>query len=96
MASHIILFADVNCTGEHMHVFMNFPYLHNFNDKTSSFVILEGNWQFFLDANWVGQMGTGSGATLGPGVYPWIENALGPGTNDNSPLSRASERGGSS
>ena len=39
-----------------------------FSDVTSSFVILEGNWQFFVDANFESRMGPGQGRTfLGPG-----------------------------
>jgi hypothetical protein len=78
---HIIVFADVNCQGEHIHVCEGYNHLGPFNDKASSFVILEGNWQFFADVDLQGQMG-GVGRTLGPGVYNWIETALGPGTND--------------
>jgi hypothetical protein len=82
---HIILFADANCSGNHTHVCETMSYIGDyFNDVTSSFVILEGNWQFFVDANFAGQMGPGAGKTLGPGVYNWIEDAsaLGPQTND--------------
>ena len=45
-----------------------------FNDVTSSFIILEGHWTFFVDANFAGQMGPGGGKVLGPGVYNWIED----------------------
>ena len=53
---------------------------------TSSFVIVEGHWEFFVDANFVGQMGPGAGIKLGPGVYNWIESALGSNTNDRTLL----------
>ena len=85
---HIILFADSNCSGAHTHVFEELSYIGSyFNDITSSFVILEGNWEFFQDANFVNQMGNfaqGHSGTLGPGIYNWIEdpNALGGSTND--------------
>jgi hypothetical protein len=82
---HIILFAQVNCSGIHTHVCESLSYIGDyFNDVTSSFVILEGNWQFFVDAGFAGQMGADGGKTLGPGVYNWIEDngALGPQTND--------------
>ena len=85
---HIILFADLNCGGQHTHVCEGLTFIGSyFNDITSSFVILEGNWQFFEDANFVNQMGNfsaGHSGTLGPGIYNWIEdpNALGSGTND--------------
>ena len=80
----IILFADANCAGNHTHVCEPQSFISWFNDITSSFVILEGNRQFFVDANYESQMGPGGGRTLGPGVYNWIEDqgTLGPGTND--------------
>ncbi len=81
---HIILFADINCSGGHKHVCETKAFLNDFNDVTSSFIILVGNWEFFVDANFVGQMGPGGGKTLGPGIYNWIEDngALGPASND--------------
>jgi hypothetical protein len=81
---HVILFADANCAGNHTHVCEAQSFISWFNDVTSSFVILEGRWNFFVDANFENQMGPGGGRTLGPGVYNWIEdpNVLGPGTND--------------
>jgi hypothetical protein len=82
---HIILFADANCGGNHTHVCEGLSYIGDyFNDVTSSFIILEGHWTFFVDANFAGQMGPGGGKVLGPGVYNWIQDngALGPQTND--------------
>ena len=85
---HIILFADINCSGGHTHVCESLSYIGDyFNDVTSSFIILEGNWQFFTDENFQNQMGDfaqGESGTLGPGIYNWIEasNCLGGGTND--------------
>ena len=82
---HIILFEDEGFRGRHKHVFRWEEYIGDeFNDVTSSFVILSGHWQFFEDINCVGQMGYGGGKTLGPGIYDWIENprVLGQGTND--------------
>lgn len=82
---HIILFADKNCSGNHTHVCESLSYIGGyFNDVTSSFIILEGNWEFFVDAGFAGQMGPGKGKTLGPGVYNWIEDpgCLGSQTND--------------
>jgi hypothetical protein len=79
---HIILFDNVNCTGAHTHLCGGLSLLSgDWNDRVTSFVILEGNWEFFVDVNFQGQMG-GAGKILGPGVYNWIEAALGPGTND--------------
>jgi hypothetical protein len=85
---HIILFADITCSGAHTHINEAISSLESsFNDITSSFVILEGNWEFFEDINFANQMGNfagGHSGTLGPGVYNWIEdaNALGGDTND--------------
>jgi hypothetical protein len=80
---HITLYEDVNCSGREMDVFEPLSYVGDkFNDITSSFVILEGTWAFFKDANFQGQLGTGGNVVLGPGTYNWIEDALGPGSND--------------
>lgn len=82
---HIILFSNINCNGSHTHVCESLSYIGDyFNDITSSFIILEGNWEFFVDKNFAGQMGPGAGRILGPGVYNWIEapTALGAQTND--------------
>ena len=78
---HIILFADPFYQGAHKHVF-DTQNIMDFNDKVSSFVILEGQWQFFVDSNFQGQMGHGGGKTLGPGHYSNIDAALGGGVND--------------
>ena len=95
--AHIILFKDASCSGPHTHVCVdqtNFKvqnnglnhgwYLTDFNDVTSSFIILEGTWAFFADWHFESQMGPGGAVVLGPGVYNWIEDGgcLGPNTND--------------
>jgi hypothetical protein len=71
--AHVILFQHANFDGSHKHIFRAEPNLGalifpGMNDQVSSFVILEGNWQFFIDKNYVGQVG----GLLGPGVYPWV------------------------
>lgn len=83
--AHVILFEHAGFQGAHKHVFRDEPTLSTefesfFNDKTSSLVILEGNWEFFVDNGHVGKLGK----TLAPGLYPWIEDskALGAGSND--------------
>jgi hypothetical protein len=81
--AHIILFEHAGFHGRHKHVFRAEPNLNAgddsaFNDLVSSFVILDGNWEFFINAGFVGQLGH----ALGPGQYDWIEATLGPGTND--------------
>jgi hypothetical protein len=83
--AHVILFEHAGFHGAHKHVFQDEPNLNAgddnfFNDKTSSIVILDGNWEFFINWNHEGKLGR----TLGPGIYPWVEDpaALGPGSND--------------
>ena len=41
--------------------------LSSYNDKVSSFVILNGKWNFYADANYKGLYNT---KPLGPGSYP--------------------------
>ena len=81
--AHVIIFEHANFHGAHKHVFRGETSLNAgddnfFNDKTSSFVILEGNWEFFVHANFVGKFG----GTIPPGKYPSM-SVLGPGSNDN-------------
>jgi hypothetical protein len=82
---HVILFEHAGFHGAHKHVVGPEPNLNagddNYmNDKTSSIVVLEGNWEFFIDWQFIGKLGQ----TLGPGSYAWVEDpaALGPGSND--------------
>jgi hypothetical protein len=75
MIPHCILFELANFRGAHRHVFVAEPNLAEksdptFNDKTSSIVVLEGDWVFFSDSNF----GTRTGNVLGPGVYPFVAN----------------------
>jgi hypothetical protein len=72
--AHIILFEHANFHGAHKHLFQTENNLNAgddnwFNDKVSSFVILEGHWQFFRDSNFNGPASN----ILGPGKYNWIE-----------------------
>jgi Beta/Gamma crystallin len=77
---HVILFDGANCTGKHTHVCETLSFIGDyFNDLTSSFIILEGVWLFYSEGNFVNLMG---GKVLEPGVYNWIEDALGSQTND--------------
>jgi hypothetical protein len=80
---HVILFEHANFHGKHMHVFQAEPNLNNsddpqFNDIASSIVILDGRWEFFANWNFDKKLGQ----TLGPSLYPWVEAALGHGSND--------------
>jgi hypothetical protein len=75
MIPHCILFELANFRGAHRHVFAAEPNLADqtdptFNNKTSSIVILEGNWEFFSDTNFA----TRTGSILGPGLYPFVAN----------------------
>jgi hypothetical protein len=73
MAAHIVIFQHRDCRGHHRHIFeqernLNHPEDRSLNDSMSSFVILEGKWQFFRHANF----GVPYAAILGPGVYRWV------------------------
>ncbi len=68
MLPELILFENANFEGRHKHVYGSVDFLADFNDLTSSFVILQGHWEFFLDAG-SGHIGQPS---YGPGMYPWV------------------------
>jgi hypothetical protein len=85
---HVILFEHQNFHGRHTHVFGPEPNLNNsddstFNDMISSFVIIDGNWEFFNDWNFQKKLGP----TLGPGLYPDIEAATALGHRSNDRMS---------
>ncbi|WP_425147145.1 beta/gamma crystallin-related protein [Deinococcus sp.] len=72
---HIILFEHANLHGAHKHLFgseenLNADDDNFFNDRVSSFVILEGHWQFFT--NW--RFKEPASNVFGPGVYNWVED----------------------
>ncbi|NHZ35148.1 beta/gamma crystallin-related protein [Massilia rubra] len=72
--AEIVLFEHANYHGAHKHLFtsetnLNAPDDNFFNDKTSSFVILSGRWQFYRDANFQGP----ASQVFGPGLYNWTE-----------------------
>lgn len=79
MPAHAILFENADFQGNHKHVFDHIQNLSNqvdhfnFNDQTSSLVVLEGNWQFFKDWQWQNPWPK----IVGPGVYVTITEALG-------------------
>jgi len=71
---HVILFQHQHLHGEHVHVFRDEQLLKipldgtfeiNFDNITSSIVVLEGTWEFFKENNFVDKLGE-----LGPGQYP--------------------------
>jgi hypothetical protein len=75
MIPHCILFELANFRGAHRHVFTTEPNLGAsedplFNNKTSSIVILEGHWECFAGPDFASKLGD----TLGPGMYPFVEN----------------------
>jgi Beta/Gamma crystallin len=78
---HVILFEKIYFHGAHKHVFGQNVNLNDkefddtdFNDDgTWSFVILEGDWEFFRDWNFENKLGE----TLGPGFYDHVSTALG-------------------
>lgn len=74
---HVILFEHANYHGAHKHVFDDESNLdasddNFFNDKTSSIIVIEGNWTFYRDKDFQGV--ERNGRPLGPGLYPWVEN----------------------
>jgi hypothetical protein len=81
----IILYVDKDFGGLHTHLFDTTPDFTqlsltgvntglpdgvSWNDQVSSFVILSGTWQFFVDVDF----GRQQGGDLGPGSYSWIED----------------------
>jgi hypothetical protein len=78
------LFEHVNLHGAHKHVFIEEANLNRggdnfFNDRISSFVIIEGKRTFWRGGNFSGP----KSATLGPGVHNWTEGVGVP--NDQAP-----------
>jgi hypothetical protein len=76
--AHVILFEYPDFRGNHKHVFQGEPNLNSpfddfMNDKTEAIVVLEGEWEFFID--WEYQKPIKG--TLGPGLYPNIRQTLG-------------------
>jgi hypothetical protein len=81
--AELIIYVDENFSGLHTHLFestSDFTHLAlggagsgingNWNDKTSSFVIISGQWTFFKDVNFQFQQGK----VLGPGLYSWVQD----------------------
>ena len=77
---HVILFERLYFHGAHKHVIgkgeanLNARHDDDFNDEgTKSFIILEGDWEFFKDSNYRNKLG----GTLGPDLYDHVGSALG-------------------
>jgi len=62
-----ILYRDYNFQGPTKEV-TGATNLTDFNDQTSSIVVLDGNWQFYKNYNY-----DDLEATLIPGVYPSVD-----------------------
>jgi hypothetical protein len=76
--AHVILFEYPDFRGNHKHVFqaepnLNSPFDDAMNDKTTSIVVLEGEWEFFIDWDYLKPIK----GSLGPGIYPNIRQTLG-------------------
>ena len=82
----IILFEDENFCGKSIDVMREQPDLSthkagNFDNRTSSFVILSGKWSFYLEANYdTPVLHNGSPLVLGPGSYAKVSEL---GIQDN-------------
>ena len=75
MKGQIIVFEHSNFRGQHRHIFGEESDLHHPADtsmsgKISSFVILEGCWQFFRLAGFHIPYAN----TFGPNAYPWVDD----------------------
>jgi hypothetical protein len=71
--NHLILFEHREFHGTHKHIFQDEPNLGSDNDNsfdnlTSSVVVLEGTWEFFMDPDFNHR----TGLTLDPGLYPSV------------------------
>jgi hypothetical protein len=65
--ARVILYRDYNFQGTTKEV-TSPTDLKDFNDQTSSIVVLDGNWQFYMNYGFDDLR-----ATLIPGVYPSVD-----------------------
>lgn len=80
--NHIILYTEGNCTGPHVHLFEACPNSGaiktckniSLHDSLSSFVILEGNWNFYQNDNYNALFNID--APLGPGIYKTLPQGI--------------------
>ena len=77
---HIIVFEHANFRGHSRDIFFNEPDLSHPDDNTldnkiSSFVIIKGSWEFFLNT----YFNTPCGVTIAPGAYATLPAGI---TND--------------
>jgi hypothetical protein len=71
---HIIIFEHANFRGHSRNIFgsepdLNHPDDNSLDNRVSSFVVLSGAWNFFLNANFNNGYGVGP---FGAGVYPTL------------------------
>ena len=79
--NHIILYIEGNCQGQHIHIFEACPNLGamktckgiSLHDTLSSFVILEGNWNFYQNDQYNSLFNE---LPLGPGIYKSLGHGI--------------------
>jgi hypothetical protein len=70
----IVLCQDRNFYGQEFRTNFGYSSLGDWNDRTSSFVIISGVWEFYKDDNFQGgRLGNGS-QQFGIGYYAWVED----------------------
>jgi hypothetical protein len=80
LPGRIILFEDKNFGGKSMEIQRGAPNLSeykeiNFNDRISSFVIVDGNWSFYRNTQFNEPFFHGNKPmVLKPGAYSWVED----------------------
>jgi hypothetical protein len=96
LPGRILLFEDRNFDGKSIDIEKGVPDLSiytegNFDERTSSFAILSGNWCFYRNPRFENPfMRGGKPLVLGPGSYDWVED-LGIKDNEISSLKAVSE-----
>jgi hypothetical protein len=69
-ACEMIAYWDANFGGESLHSEGDMSYVgQHWNDQISSIRVLSGNWEFYWDADYRGEV-----LRLGPGNYPYVGN----------------------
>jgi hypothetical protein len=77
--AHIILFENANFHGKHKHLFMDEWNLNadddsDFNDITSSIIVLDGTWRCFTEWSFNLEQPGEQSELLGPGLYAFVED----------------------
>ncbi|HST36638.1 MAG TPA: beta/gamma crystallin-related protein [Allosphingosinicella sp.] len=68
----IVLFGDRNFRGFQFRSNLSYPRI-SFSDTISSFIVIDGLWEFFKHEEYQGKLGTGT-KQFGVGYYPWVED----------------------